>query len=165
MLLAVLFFRSFYGSSEPGTPLHRDSIPSKPLRPHALTKFNIRASSSMQPETPRFRRRVGDNKPNAVETDRRSRRSGDGRGGCLKCPHPGQRRGPKTSASRQQLRPPKSPDLYFDRCVRVDSPGDAVAHLADTETRVLRRIRLPASGRHLRPWTAHQSCPPTMAIL
>src|ERR1700691_5264747 len=38
MLLAVLFFRSFNGSSEPGTPLHRDSIPSKPLRPHALTK-------------------------------------------------------------------------------------------------------------------------------
>jgi hypothetical protein len=34
MLLAVLFFRSFNGSSEPGTPLHRDSIPSKPLRPH-----------------------------------------------------------------------------------------------------------------------------------
>ena len=33
MLLAVLFFRSFYGSSEPGTPSHRDSIPSKPLRP------------------------------------------------------------------------------------------------------------------------------------
>jgi hypothetical protein len=30
MLLAVLFFRSFYGSSEPGTPSHRDSIPSKP---------------------------------------------------------------------------------------------------------------------------------------
>src|ERR1700685_103643 len=35
MLLAVLFFRSFNGSSEPGTPLHRDSIPSKPLRSHA----------------------------------------------------------------------------------------------------------------------------------
>jgi hypothetical protein len=28
-----LFFRSFYGSSEPGTPPHRDSIPSKPVRP------------------------------------------------------------------------------------------------------------------------------------
>jgi hypothetical protein len=38
MLLAVLFFRSFNGSSEPGTPLHRDSIPSKPLRPHALSE-------------------------------------------------------------------------------------------------------------------------------
>src|SRR5258708_7324050 len=33
MLLAVLFFRSFYGSSDPGTPPHRDSIPSNPLRP------------------------------------------------------------------------------------------------------------------------------------
>src|SRR5262245_55120704 len=26
-------FRSFYGSSEPGTPPHHDSIPSNPLRP------------------------------------------------------------------------------------------------------------------------------------
>src|SRR5580704_6358920 len=34
MLLAVLVFRSFYGSSEPGTPPHHDSIPSNPLRPH-----------------------------------------------------------------------------------------------------------------------------------
>jgi hypothetical protein len=33
LLLAVLVFRSFYGSSEPGTPPHRDSIPSNPLRP------------------------------------------------------------------------------------------------------------------------------------
>ena len=41
MLLAVLFFRSFYGSSEPGTPLHRDSIPSNPLRPHAQLDFNM----------------------------------------------------------------------------------------------------------------------------
>ena len=29
-----MFFRSFYGSSEPGTPPHHDSIPSNPLRPH-----------------------------------------------------------------------------------------------------------------------------------
>jgi hypothetical protein len=34
MLLAVLVFRSFNGSSEPGTPSHHNSIPSKPLRPH-----------------------------------------------------------------------------------------------------------------------------------
>jgi len=33
-VLAVLFFRSFYGSSEPGTPPHHDSIPSNPVRPH-----------------------------------------------------------------------------------------------------------------------------------
>ena len=33
MLLAVLVFRSFYGSSEPGTTFHNDSIPSNPLRP------------------------------------------------------------------------------------------------------------------------------------
>jgi len=33
-VLAVLFFRSFYGSSEPGTPPHLDPIPSNPLRPH-----------------------------------------------------------------------------------------------------------------------------------
>ena len=31
--MAVVFFRSFNGSSEPGTPLHHDSIPSNPLRP------------------------------------------------------------------------------------------------------------------------------------
>ncbi len=30
-----MLFRSFYGSSEPGTPPHRDSIPSNPLRPHS----------------------------------------------------------------------------------------------------------------------------------
>ena len=29
----LLVFRSFYGSSEPGTPRHNESIPSKPLRP------------------------------------------------------------------------------------------------------------------------------------
>src|ERR1019366_1772494 len=29
-------FRSFYGSSEPGTPPHHDSIPSNPLRPHMV---------------------------------------------------------------------------------------------------------------------------------
>ena len=29
-----MFFRSFYGSSEPGTPPHHDPIPSNPLRPH-----------------------------------------------------------------------------------------------------------------------------------
>ena len=28
-----MVFRSFYGSSEPGTPFHHDSIPSNPLRP------------------------------------------------------------------------------------------------------------------------------------
>jgi hypothetical protein len=29
----LFVFRSFNGSSEPGTPLHDESIPSKPLRP------------------------------------------------------------------------------------------------------------------------------------
>src|ERR1035438_8190430 len=29
-------FRSFYGSSEPGTPPHHDSIPSNPLRPQLV---------------------------------------------------------------------------------------------------------------------------------
>src|SRR5438067_741162 len=42
MLLAVLFFRSFYGSSEPGTPLHHDSFPSNPLRPLHHLNFTIR---------------------------------------------------------------------------------------------------------------------------
>src|SRR5579884_773310 len=34
-----MVFRSFYGSSEPGTPRHNDSIPSKPLRP-LISRFN-----------------------------------------------------------------------------------------------------------------------------
>ena len=33
-----MVFRSFYGSSEPGTPPHPDSIPSNPLRPHFYKK-------------------------------------------------------------------------------------------------------------------------------
>jgi len=40
-VLAVLVFRSFYGSSEPGTPRHNDSIPSKPLRPLSIYQFTI----------------------------------------------------------------------------------------------------------------------------
>ncbi len=40
-MLAVLVFRSFYGSSEPGTPRHNDSIPSKPLRPLSYYQFTI----------------------------------------------------------------------------------------------------------------------------
>ena len=32
----LLFFRSFYGSSEPGMPLNDHSIPSNPLRPLSL---------------------------------------------------------------------------------------------------------------------------------
>jgi hypothetical protein len=36
-VLAILFFRSFYGSSEPGTPSHLDSIPSNPLRPPSIS--------------------------------------------------------------------------------------------------------------------------------
>jgi ATP-dependent Clp protease adaptor protein ClpS len=36
VLLAVVVFRSFYGSSEPDTPSHNDSIPSKPLRPQSM---------------------------------------------------------------------------------------------------------------------------------
>src|SRR5258708_3299676 len=28
-----MFFRSFYGSSEPGTPSHNETIPSKPVPP------------------------------------------------------------------------------------------------------------------------------------
>jgi hypothetical protein len=39
-----MFFRSFYGSSEPGTPPHHDSIPSNPLRPHVVAFSGYYAS-------------------------------------------------------------------------------------------------------------------------
>jgi hypothetical protein len=36
-----MFFRSFYGSSEPGTPPHHDPIPSNPLRPHKRRRWRV----------------------------------------------------------------------------------------------------------------------------
>ena len=44
-MLAILFFRSFYGSSEPGTPSHLDSIPSNPLRPLSTNSISCPATA------------------------------------------------------------------------------------------------------------------------
>ncbi len=68
MLLAVLFFRSFYRSSEPGTPLHRDSIPSKPLRPHTRSVqrnsgFSRKSAAEVFPIVPLACQNLRDIKP------------------------------------------------------------------------------------------------------
>ena len=44
-----MVFRSFYGSSEPGTPFHNDSIPSNPLRPPSFTIVSGMASVTSEP--------------------------------------------------------------------------------------------------------------------
>jgi ATP-dependent Clp protease adaptor protein ClpS len=45
-----MVFRSFYGSSEPGTPFHHDSIPSNPLRPLSFIMVAPMATITGLPE-------------------------------------------------------------------------------------------------------------------
>jgi len=49
-LLAVLCFRSFYGSSEPGTPFHNNSIPSNPVRPPFQFNYTPELTVRITPE-------------------------------------------------------------------------------------------------------------------
>jgi ATP-dependent Clp protease adaptor protein ClpS len=49
-VLAVLVFRSFYGSSEPGTPFHNDTIPSNPVRPPLIDYSNRVPGVFSEPE-------------------------------------------------------------------------------------------------------------------
>ena len=68
LLLAVVVFRSFYGSSEPGMPLHDDTIPSNPLRPPFFFHDSVLRNA--------LRARNGNDAGKARARGRRQRRGG-----------------------------------------------------------------------------------------